>query len=113
MSESEQESPQSTRSATLYPIDKTAGAAYFVAAQKRLGFLKPSLMYIQCLFLFGVFQMYLLKAMQAWSYFSQACVQFRNLLYLRARRPTSPTDSIRTTRRLEQRLYWSCLKSEL
>lgn len=111
---SELGSPEAIRTPAQSTIDRDAASAYFTAAQKRLGFLRPSLMHIQCLFLFGVYQMYCINAMEAWSYFNQACVQFRSLLWFRTKGGTSSLEtSMSATRRLEQRLYWSCLKSEL
>ena len=57
--------------------------------------------------------MYLLKPVKAWFYFNQACVQFRNQLWARTRKGSTYDHSTpRETRRLEQRLYWSCMKSE-
>lgn len=85
--------------------------AYYLAAKKRLGLMEPSLLSVQCLFLCGVLEMYLLKPLKAWNYFSQACGQFRNQLWRTTQKrlgQTMPPE----IRRMEQRLYWSCMKSE-
>ena len=88
-------------------------SACYLAAKKRLGLIEPSLLSVQCLFLCGVFEMYLLKPVKAWFYFNQACIQFRNQLWGRTRKASAYDHSTpRETRRLEQRLYWSCMKSE-
>ncbi|KAF2658597.1 hypothetical protein K491DRAFT_592537 [Lophiostoma macrostomum CBS 122681] len=123
---SNQSSPQEPLNLSNYTAVSTAdmGTAqcYYGAAQKRLGLLSPSHLYVQCLFLFGVFEMYCLHPLQAWNYFNQACVQFRNLLWCRTQeqsemstRDDSASDKPvpKRLRLLEQRLYWSCLKSEL
>ncbi|KAH7113704.1 vegetative cell wall protein gp1 [Dactylonectria estremocensis] len=97
------------------PASNTMGrsAAYYLAAKKRLGLMEPSSLQIQCLFLCGVLEMYYMDALRAWHFFNQACVQFRNLLW-RHGNPQFGSDRQPTneTRRLEQRLYWSCMKSE-
>lgn len=87
--------------------------AYFAAAKKRLGLMEPSSLYVQCLFLCGVLEMYHMDALRAWHFFNQACVQFRNLLWRHGHSQSVGGGQITTeTRRLEQRLYWSCMKSE-
>jgi hypothetical protein len=59
------------------------------------------------MFLLGVYQMYSLRPLKAWMSFNQACAIFQTYLHTRSRQ-----DAARATKRLEQRLYWSCLKSE-
>ncbi|KAH8675204.1 hypothetical protein BGZ61DRAFT_360721 [Ilyonectria robusta] len=87
--------------------------AYFAAAKKRLGLMEPSSLYVQCLFLCGVLEMYHMDALRAWHFFNQACVQFRNLLWRHGHSQSTGGRQITTEmRRLEQRLYWSCMKSE-
>lgn len=95
-------------------VARDAAMSYYLAAKKRIGLLHPSLLYLQCLFLLGVYEMYCLKPMQAWLYFNRACVDLRNVLWARdQRQATDDPETMRKTRRLEQRLYWSCMKSEL
>jgi hypothetical protein len=48
-----------------------------------------------------------MRPLKAWMSFNQACTIFQTYLHTRARQ-----EATRGTRRLEQRLYWSCLKSE-
>lgn len=103
--------PESMRSSTSAAVDPDTAAMYYLAAKKRLGIQKPSLLYIQCLFLCGVYEMYTLSPLQAWFYFNRACVDLRNLLWARNRR-RSPDPVSQEARRLEQRLYWSCVKTE-
>ncbi|CAI0643986.1 unnamed protein product [Colletotrichum noveboracense] len=103
--------PESIRSTASNSTDPDTAQAYFFAAKKRLGLLEPSLLQVQCLFFCGVFEMYSLRPLPAWSYFNQACVQFKNLLWRRTQR-RAPENMSQKARRLEQRLYWSCMKSE-
>ncbi|KAH7013968.1 hypothetical protein EDB80DRAFT_680965 [Ilyonectria destructans] len=87
--------------------------AYYLAAKKRIELVEPCWFPVQCLFLFGVFEMYCLQPLKAWSYFNQASVQFRNLFRQRTHLQTPYNEATASrTRRLEQRLYWSCVKSE-
>lgn len=85
-------------------------AAYYLAAKKRIGLIESSLLSVQCQFLCGVLEMYLLNPLKAWYHFSHACEQFRNQQWRSAHKRGG--DMSRETRRLEQRLYWSCMKSE-
>jgi hypothetical protein len=62
----------------------------------------------QCYFLTGVYEMYSLRPLQAWLSFNRACTTFQT--YLRTQ--SLPADYSHSSRRVEQRLYWSCLKSE-
>ncbi|KAF6836705.1 vegetative cell wall protein gp1 [Colletotrichum plurivorum] len=105
--------PESMRSAasSTAAADPETAQAYYFAAKKRLGLLEPSLLQVQCLFFCGVFEMYSLHPLQAWFYFNQACVQFKNILWRRTQRRSAESVS-QKARRLEQRLYWSCMKSE-
>ncbi|KAF4437259.1 heterokaryon incompatibility [Fusarium acutatum] len=104
-------SPASTRSLTSAAIDPDTAASYYLAAKKRLGLLQPSLLYIQCLFLCGIYEMYCLRPPQAWFHFNRACVDLRNILWTRSQKKSSQATT-QETRRLEQRLYWSCVKTE-
>lgn len=55
--------------------------------------------------------MYLLNPLKAWYYFSHASTQFRDHLWRTTQKRSGQVIS-RETKRLEQRLYWSCMKSE-
>lgn len=83
--------------------------AYYTACKKRVGFLDSSIMAIQCFFLIGVYEMYMLRPLQAWDSFHRACVAFR--MHIAAESKMSATFD-RPLRTLQNRLYWSCLKSE-
>ncbi|KAJ2902733.1 hypothetical protein MKZ38_000159 [Zalerion maritima] len=105
--------PESTRSSRLAYTDRDTAALYYLAAKKRLGLVPPSLPYLQCLFLFGVYEMYVLNPMQAWFYFNRACVDFENISWAQSRKASLQDQKVlRRSQRLEQRLYWSCMKSE-
>ncbi|KAF5251284.1 hypothetical protein FANTH_3576 [Fusarium anthophilum] len=104
-------SPASTRSSATTVIDPDTAASYYLAAKKRLGLLQPSLLYIQCLFLCGIYEMYCLHPLQAWFHFNRACVDLRNILWTRSQKKSNQATT-QETRRLEQRLYWSCVKTE-
>ncbi|KAL1846988.1 hypothetical protein VTK73DRAFT_165 [Phialemonium thermophilum] len=107
------ESPGSNHPLAACVPDHDAAMSYYLAAKKRLGLLQPSLDYLQCLFLSGVFEMYLLRPVKAWFYFNQACVQIRNLQWRREHEAGRHVRLVsQEAARLEQRLYWSCLKSE-
>jgi hypothetical protein len=89
---------------------------YFYLARKRLGLLRRDITACQCYLLSGIYYMYTLRPLQAWSDFVQASATFflyqkRQLaVYALAADQPAEVDSI--TRRLEQRLYWTCFKSE-
>ncbi|KAI2462978.1 vegetative cell wall protein gp1 [Annulohypoxylon bovei var. microspora] len=102
--------PDSSRSLSVTSVDQATASSYYLAAKKRLGLLEPSIIHVQCLFLCGVFEMYSLRPLQAWTYFNQASVSFRNLVWMRTQRGVG---DMAESQRLEQRLYWSCMKSEL
>jgi hypothetical protein len=82
--------------------------AYYTAARKRIGLLGTSVLATQCYFLTGVYEMYSLRPFQAWLSFNRACTTFQNYLLTQSLQAVQSQAS----RRLEQRLYWSCLKSE-
>lgn len=94
----------------------------FVQASRRLGGLRPSVLSAQCQFFAGVYLMYTLRPMLSWQYFYQASVTYQLYLKMSGRITDDNTvimDEIShrrrgdsKTRRLEQRIYWSCFKSE-
>ncbi|EXJ77958.1 hypothetical protein A1O3_09117 [Capronia epimyces CBS 606.96] len=111
------ETPESFRSSESPAVDPISAQGFYLAAKKRLGLLRPSLLYVQCLFLFGVFEMYTLRPQRAWFYFQQASLQLQNHLWRKSQIQTGgglqvADPSFLFDRRLEQRLYWSCMKSE-
>jgi hypothetical protein len=70
----------------------------------------PSLTAIQCLFFCGVYQMYLVRPVDAYSYFNRASTQLK--LHLLGKRPFDFHGPESTESRLLRRLYWSCMQSE-
>lgn len=90
------------------------GESYYNLARRRLGLLDTGILAPQCHFLAGVYLMYTLRPLRAWSEFQSASRSYFLYLHCQARRkPTVagyPQASKR--RRLEQRLYWSCYKTE-
>ncbi|KAJ5771134.1 uncharacterized protein N7511_003185 [Penicillium nucicola] len=83
--------------------------AYYEAARKRIGYLGTSLLDIQCLYLAGMYEKHTLRILQAWFFTEQACSRLHAYL-LCQRGPTEPSEQ--SDHRLEQRLYWSCIKAE-
>ena len=88
--------------------DYSTAEAYYFAALKRIGLLGVSVMATQCLFFVGVYEMYSIRPLQAWLSFSRACSTFQTYLRTQSHQTTKSISS----NRLEQRLYWTCLKSE-
>lgn len=94
----------------------------FVQASRRLGGLRPSVLAAQCQFFAGVYLMYTLRPMLSWQYFHQASIVYQ--LYLKMNGRVSDDNTVlmdeivrhgysdSKMRRLEQRIYWSCFKSE-
>jgi hypothetical protein len=83
---------------------------WYFAAKRCLGLIRPSLLKAQCLFLFGLFEMYSMHAYQAWQYFHQARTQLEDIFWVRAQ-PRAHSEHISPGRKnLETVLYWSCIK---
>ncbi|RFU81380.1 clr-1 protein [Trichoderma arundinaceum] len=92
------------------------GAALFSAATKRLGivFAESGILSAQCFFYAGVYLMSMLQPVSAWRHFLQAlayCQEFDFAIHASQNPQTlmSPPETSPT----EQRLYWSCWKSEV
>jgi hypothetical protein len=103
--------------------DLRRGENCFILACRRLGLLKQTMLASQCSFYSGVYLMYTLRPMLSWQHFHQASVTYQ--MYLKTTRRLTEDYSIADTAdlqpgnsasrklaRLEQRLYWSCFKSE-
>lgn len=97
------------------------GEAYYALARRRLGLLDRGIRVSQCHFLAGVYLMYTMRPLGAWSQFRSASQSYRIYLEIRSRRPAAATasqispddaDEARRHSSMEQRLYWSCYKSE-
>jgi hypothetical protein len=99
------------------------GENCFILACRRLGLLKQTLLAAQCHFFAGVYLMYTLRPMLSWQHFHTAAITYQLYLKTTGRLSESycildssifqPNDAnARKLSRLEQRLYWSCFKSE-
>jgi len=103
------------------PAAHTDSQVFFEASQKRIGslLLKHDLITAQCLFLSGVYMMYIFEPVYAWRFFLQALAICQNLpSIVEARRlgstPATPPASSELGNRYtqEQAVYWSSWKSE-
>ncbi|KAH7112927.1 hypothetical protein B0J11DRAFT_183730 [Dendryphion nanum] len=89
---------------------------YFQAARQRLGLLDRSIQSCQCYLLAGIYSMYIIRPLQAWQFFIQASTVYT--AYIKAygsldqRSDNQVSVSDPELQSLEQRLYWSCLKTE-
>ncbi|KAH7165013.1 hypothetical protein DER46DRAFT_637103 [Fusarium sp. MPI-SDFR-AT-0072] len=81
--------------------------AYFELARQRLGLLDQSLLAAQCHFFAGVYYMFTLAPLRAWSQFEHAA----NIFYVYWK--YQPRENSIHLRRLAQSFYWSCLKSQV
>lgn len=89
----------------------TRGDIYLGLAQRRFGLIESGLLGVQCHFLAGMYLMYTLRPLRAWSQFDTASRQLYVYLRCQAHRP-APSQSPPRFRLLEQRLYWSCYKAQ-
>ncbi|KAJ5759005.1 hypothetical protein N7520_006161 [Penicillium odoratum] len=85
-------------------------AIYYREARRILGVLQPSLGTILSLFFCGIFEMFMMKPVNAWFNFQQAAVQLQAYLLGQKATTSEPGDPIGG--HLEGRLYWSCMQSE-
>ncbi|KIW14289.1 hypothetical protein PV08_07071 [Exophiala spinifera] len=97
------EGESSLEDAVTYPLAE----AYYTAARKRLGLLDNSIVAAQCWFVTGMYEMYSMRPLAAWSSFNRACNGVH--LYLRMKHQDSQQQVVA---RPEQCLHWSSLKSE-
>ncbi len=74
--------------------------------------MNSSIVDIQCFFLAGVYDRAVMKPLQAWYHTEQACSRLHIYLSRRGPLPADDPESMSNTRRLEQRLYWSCVRAE-
>ncbi|RMD42581.1 hypothetical protein DV735_g2561, partial [Chaetothyriales sp. CBS 134920] len=102
--------PESTTSLQVEHVELNQGEVYYNLARRRFGLLGQGLLSPQCHFLAGVYLMYTMRPLRAWSQFNQATQSYHLYLQCRSRRSNQTQDP--AARRLEQRLYWSCYKSE-
>ncbi|KAK9860466.1 clr-1 [Penicillium brevicompactum] len=88
--------------------DRSLADSCYFAARKRIGLLSiSSLLYLQCYFLSGIYEMYTLKPLEAWHSFYVVSTAIPP--YIRTRNPGSMSTE---TSDLEERLFWSASKSE-
>ncbi|KAF7550236.1 hypothetical protein G7Z17_g5842 [Cylindrodendrum hubeiense] len=94
--------------------DLQKGERYYNLARRRFGLLERDVLASQCQFLSGVYLMYTQRPLSAWAEFHSASRSYHIYLQCQARRPSRSVDPARVSKRrqLEQRLYWSCYKSE-
>ncbi|KKK24401.1 hypothetical protein ARAM_004377 [Aspergillus rambellii] len=93
-------------------VEYERAEAYFQAASKRIGYLGTGLPDIQCLYLAGIYEKHMLRILQAWFWTQQSCARLHAYLLCKGT-PVSRVDgSSQNDHRLEQRLYWSCIKAE-
>ncbi|KAH6879479.1 hypothetical protein B0T10DRAFT_520121 [Thelonectria olida] len=95
--------------------DLQIGQAYYNLARRRFGLLEVGILSSQCYFLAGVYNMYIMRPLTAWSQFQSATKSYYLYLQCQAKQYSQPTvDSAECSKRrsVEQRLYWSCYKSE-
>ncbi|CVL08635.1 uncharacterized protein FMAN_06899 [Fusarium mangiferae] len=84
-------------------------SAYFELARQRLSLLDQSLLAAQCHFFAGVYYMFTLAPLRAWSQFEHAANIFYIYWTYLSRKDSQPVH----LRRLARSLYWSCLKSQV
>lgn len=95
--------------------DLREGTVYYNLACRRFGLVEMGILSSQCHFLAGVYNMYTMRPLVAWSHFQSATKAYHLHLQCQTRRLPATVDSpLKTSqcRNLEQRLYWSCYKSE-
>ena len=90
------------------------GEAYYNLARRRFGLLRTGILAPQCHFPAGVYLMYTMRPLLAWSEFHSASKSYFLYLHCRARQTSALRNTTQASRRrrLEQRLYWSCYKAE-
>ncbi|KAK7408949.1 hypothetical protein QQX98_008893 [Neonectria punicea] len=91
------------------------GEAYYNLARRRFGLLDIGILSSQCHFLAGVYNMYVMRPLPAWCQFQSATKSYYLHLKCQAKQPlravTDPAETSKS-RSFEQRLYWSCYKTE-
>ena len=99
-------------SGTAFERDLQTGESNYALAARRIGLLKGSILRSQCYFWSGVYLMYTLRPVEAWEKFFHASSTYHIYLKGRLARDEQKGLYVSGTRLLEQRLYWSCFKSE-
>lgn len=91
--------------------NKRIAQSFFAKACVLTSLLPASLLTTQCHFFCGVYAMYSIRPVTAWLYFSQASLHLK--IHLLSSRPFAQEQSESPKGRLMQRLYWSCMQSEM
>jgi hypothetical protein len=104
--------PFEAGSRTQYRADLAIAESNYYLARRRIGLLGGSIVRSQCYFWSGVYLMYTLRPVEAWQHILQASSTYH--IYLKGQVKGSESDAtyVSKNRFLEQRLYWSCFKSE-
>ncbi|KAB8223914.1 hypothetical protein BDV33DRAFT_199960 [Aspergillus novoparasiticus] len=102
--------------APVIESDKVVAKNYYQLACRRLGLLDRSLLASQCYLLSGIYLMYTIRPLEARFHFYQAssiyAIYLKGQVALQQRRELDGQLLGSANRRLEQRLYWTCFKSE-
>ncbi|KAH8734252.1 hypothetical protein BGZ61DRAFT_341832 [Ilyonectria robusta] len=106
--------PKNLSSLQAQGDDIQKGERYYNLARRRFGLFERDVLASQCQFLAGVYLMYTQRPLSAWAEFHSASRSYHMYLQCQARRPSRCVDAAKASKRrqLEQRLYWSCYKSE-
>ncbi|PVH70328.1 hypothetical protein DL98DRAFT_504778 [Cadophora sp. DSE1049] len=100
-------------SSSLHSTSLLLGKLYYDAACKRIGLLESNILSTQCIFLCGVYEMYMLSPLKAWQWFSSASSTLYTHLRceeVQSKIAASGTKSL-DSQRLEASIYWSAYKS--
>lgn len=94
-------------------VDIDMAESFFGAAQRRLGLLSNTLVAVQCQYLAGLYEKFLVRPLEAWSLLQGASAQLQAYLYAKGLvATTAEGQSGNRAKHIEQRLYWSCVKAE-
>ncbi|KIW42860.1 uncharacterized protein PV06_06368 [Exophiala oligosperma] len=86
--------------------------AFAQAAKKRLGLLGMSMIDIQCLFFMSIYEKLRIRPLQSWFCLQQACSRLKSHLMSRSGFSSSMDAEKREQHQIEQRVFWSCVRSE-
>lgn len=98
--------------------DRKEAERYYHLARRRIGLIGRGIRASQCHFLAGVYLMYTMRPLSAWQEFHSATQAIQVYLKASQCQEITPSPGSRNSagslkkRRMEQRLYWSCYKSE-
>lgn len=105
--------PFEDTSPTVQQKDLDLSAALFAAASKRMGgvFMQGGILSAQCFFYSGVYLMSVFQPHAAWRNFLQALACCQELDF--AIQASQESEPLNDASPIEQRLYWTCWKSEV